>query len=61
MKINPISIVTWPRYDHIIKRIYEKNEETGAGRVIEERYPIYNNKGNLIEPTNQGSKIDLKA
>lgn len=61
MKISPISITTWLHYDHMVKRIYEKNAETGVVKIVEERYPIYNNKGNLVEPTNQGSKINLWA
>ena len=61
MKINPISIVSWPHYDHMIKRIYEKNEATGAIKVVEERYPIYNNLGKIIETFKLGNKIDIKV
>jgi hypothetical protein len=61
MKINPISVLTYVRWDHVYKAVFEKNEQNGNVKIAEERYPIYNNKGNLIEPTEQGSKIDLKT
>jgi hypothetical protein len=61
MKVNPISVVMWQRFDHMLKTVFTKNEQNGNVRMETESFPLYNNKGKMIEPASQGSKVDLKA
>ena len=60
MKISPISIVHYPYFDHLRKAIFTKNEENGNVRVEEVSYPLYNKKGQLVNPI-KGTSIDLEA
>jgi hypothetical protein len=59
MKVDPISVLTYLRWDHMHQAVYERTEHNGNIRVSEQKFPLYNKQG-AIEFHNT-STLDLRA
>jgi hypothetical protein len=60
MKVNPVSVLTYVRWDHMYKAVFEKNEQNGNVKIEEQKFPLYNNKAEIVQSVQKGNKIDIK-